>query len=255
VQQDRRQPGAGADDLELLGDRVGQVRFDRKAVARVGDRRRGNGGERQGAVTPQNGLEPRHLTRNGDREPAEDAQLGIGFAVAHEHGAGRSGRRRFAVVEGDDAARRTVEDQHEAAAADAARGRVDHPDGQRRGDRGVDRVAALPQDPNPRFGGQPVLGRDHAVAPAGGEGGDAPEQEQGDGSGAHREPPCSKRVVPAQADAWDGEQPGGGAGSRPMTTARSAATIMAALAFRVPHPCATVARRGDAHTSCSRAGG
>ena len=53
--------------------------------------------------------------------------------------------------------------QHEAAAADAAQPRLDHADRERRGDRGVDRVAAVAQDARAGLRGEPMLRGDHAA--------------------------------------------------------------------------------------------
>ena len=52
---------------------------------------------------------------------------------------------------------------HEAAAADVAGARVDDRERERRGDRGVDRVAAVAQHLEPDFGGERRVGHHHAV--------------------------------------------------------------------------------------------
>ena len=86
-------PDAG-DCVELARDRFGQVRLDCEAVARVGDGRRGDGGERQRTEAPQRGEEAGDLARHGDRQAATQAQLRHRLAVADEHVRGSPRRAR-----------------------------------------------------------------------------------------------------------------------------------------------------------------
>ena len=51
-------------------------------------------------------------------------------------------------------------DEHEAAGPQPGERALGDEGGQHRGDRGVDRVAALAQDAGPRLGGQRMPGRD-----------------------------------------------------------------------------------------------
>ena len=150
----------------VAGDRVGQVGFDREAVARQGDRRLPRPSANDiAAVASQRGEQAGDLARRRHRQAAVQAELRHGLAVAHEHVAGRRRRRGLAIVE-----RRTrrrvawskismkppppmphevgLTTQTASAVATAA-------------------STALPprlQDPHAGLRGEPVLGRDHAVA-------------------------------------------------------------------------------------------
>ncbi len=132
------------------------------------------------AVALQRGEQTRHLSRCRHRQAAVQAELWHDRAVAHEHVARRRRRRGLAVVERRDPTRRVVVDQHEAAAADAARGRVDDAHRERGRHRGVDGVAARLEDLYAGLRGELVLGRDHAVAGGerGGRGREKDESEQ-----------------------------------------------------------------------------
>ena len=54
-------------------------------------------------------------------------------------------------------------DDHESAAADPAQPRLDDADRERRGDRRIDRIAALAQDSRARLRRKPMLCRDHTA--------------------------------------------------------------------------------------------
>ena len=82
---------------------------------------------------------------------------------AEKHIARGRGRRGLAIVDGDVLIALGRMDHHEAAAADIAGARIG--DGQRKagGDRGIDRIAALPQDVGADLRGDLFLRHHHAV--------------------------------------------------------------------------------------------
>ena len=148
------------------GQRVGHVVGDDEAVTRELDGRLEQVRQRElaGAVF----LQRQRQARDGAGHPDAErgiARLGdIGLAVgAEEHVAGGRGRRGLAVVDGDVLAAFRRVDDHEAAAADVSRARIG--DGQRKAgrDRGVDRIAALPQDIGADLGADLLLRHHHAV--------------------------------------------------------------------------------------------
>jgi hypothetical protein len=83
---------------------------------------------------------------------------GIGFAVGPEKNVLRNRARcGFAIIDGDIFVARGRMNHHEASAADVSGARVG--DGKRKagGDRGVDRIAALPEDVGADLRGKPLL--------------------------------------------------------------------------------------------------
>ena len=95
------------------------------------------------AEAPERRVDTRDLARHSDAEDAVARQVLVGLAVAHVHVGARRERRSFAIVERVKGVGLRHIDEHEAAAADSARGGIRNADRQRGGDRGVDRVAAL----------------------------------------------------------------------------------------------------------------
>ena len=88
----------------------------------------------------------------------------IGLAVGPEKNIARRRRRRgLAIVDRDIFVALGGMDHHEAAAADIAGARIGH--GQRKAgrDRGIDRIAALPQDVGADLRGEFLLRHHHAV--------------------------------------------------------------------------------------------
>ena len=96
------------DRIDLVRDRFREVRFDGKAVARIGDRRLGDGGKRQRAKPSQRGKQTGDLARDGNCESAVEAEVRHHLAVAYEHVAPRRCRRGFAIVERVHGARRVL---------------------------------------------------------------------------------------------------------------------------------------------------
>ena len=108
--------------------------------------------------------------QSGDRAGHADAERGIarlvavGLAVGAEKDIARDrSRRGLAIIDGDVFVALGRMNHHEAAAADIAGARIG--DGQRKagGDRGVDRIAALPQDVGADLRGDLFLRHHHAV--------------------------------------------------------------------------------------------
>ena len=117
------------------------------------------------------GREPRHRAGHGDGAGA--LQVGIVLHARPAEGADRGGAGEAVQVRGDFQRRPHREPEHAAAlphlvhqvaaAADAARRRLDHPHGEGRRHRGVDHVAAAAQHFQAGGAGQPVLGGHHAA--------------------------------------------------------------------------------------------
>ncbi len=106
----------------------------------------------------------------GDRAGHADAErgiarfIGVGLAVGSQKNIVRDrGRRSLAIVDGGVFVAPGRINHHEAAAADVSGARIG--DGQRKagGDRGIDRIAALPQDIGADLRGEPFLRHHHAV--------------------------------------------------------------------------------------------
>ena len=95
------------------------------------------------AEAPERGVDARDFTRHSYRQHAVARQVLVGLAVAKVHVGTGLQRRGLAIVERVEGVALRDIDQHEAAAADSARGRIGDAHRQRRGDRGVDGVAAL----------------------------------------------------------------------------------------------------------------
>ena len=148
------------------GQRVGHVVGDDKTVARQLDGRLEQVRQREvaGAVFLQRQRQARDGAGHADAERGI-ARLGdIGLAVgAEEHVARRRGRRGLAIVDRDVLAALRRVDDHEAAAADVSGARIG--DGQRKAgrDRGIDRIAALPQDIGAYLRADFLLRDHHAV--------------------------------------------------------------------------------------------
>ncbi len=86
------------------------------------------------------------------------------LAVGVEKAIGTRGRRRgFAAVVGDKAAALAVMEQHERAAADAARLRLDEVQHELHGNGRVDGIAALSQNSISGLDGNRIRGRDHEM--------------------------------------------------------------------------------------------
>ena len=138
-----------------VGQRVGHVVGDDKTVARQFDRWLDDLRQREfaGAVFFQRQRQARHGAGHADAERRIARFVGVGLAVGAEiHVARGSCRRGLAIVDRDVFVALGGMDHHEAAAADIAGARIGH--GQRKAgrDRGVDRVAALPQECRRRCG-------------------------------------------------------------------------------------------------------
>ncbi len=110
--------------------------------------------------------EQRDDARHADRSSSDDGiekkhRLSVGAEEAVGTGRCRSG---LAAIVSDEAIPLAVVDQHEGAAADAARLRLDEVQHELNGNGGVDCGAALLQDPVSRFDRKRVRGRDHEAA-------------------------------------------------------------------------------------------
>ena len=149
-----------------IRQRVGHVVGDDEAVARQLDRRLDDLRQREiaGAVFFQ------RQRQSGDRAGHADAERGIarfvriGFAVRAEIHVARGSRRRgLAIVDRDVFISLGGMNHHETAAADISGARIGH--GQRKAgrDRGIDRIAALPQDVGAELRGDLLLRHHHAV--------------------------------------------------------------------------------------------
>ena len=145
----RRRQLAGVDAIDrktLFGDLRGrqqQVLQRQLAILRHGEIVRG---QRAG---------------DGDRQRPRLAQLRDGLAVAKEHVARRRGGGFLAAVDGDQRAVGAA-DENKAAAAEARVVVVDDAERHRRGDGGVDRVAARLERGDARLGRQRLHRGDHA---------------------------------------------------------------------------------------------
>ena len=139
------------------------MRSDGEALLRVADRRHERGGERQGAEVAKDAREPLDLARHGDRQAAAQREARDHLAVAQVHV--RPGGSRCGLAEIDHVilACLAVVDHSEAAAADAARGRVHDAGGKNRRDGGVDGVAAVLEYLDACLGGELVLCGNHAA--------------------------------------------------------------------------------------------
>lgn len=97
-------------------------------------------------------------TRDADRAVADGGVLRLGEI----HVLRRRGGSGFAKVDGDGLAVSQA-DEHEAAAAQIARGGVGDGEGERGGDGGVHGVTAFAHDVSSNRRGEPRVGYDHAV--------------------------------------------------------------------------------------------
>ena len=142
-------PASAPAAAAMPGSVSAHVVGDDKAVARQLDRRLEQIRQREfaGAVFLQRQRQPGDGAGHADAERGVARFRDIGLAVgAEEHVARRRGRRGLAIVDGDVLAALRRVDDHEAAAADVSGARIGH--GQRKAgrDRGIDRIAAPPQD-------------------------------------------------------------------------------------------------------------
>jgi hypothetical protein len=158
--------------------------------------------ERQLPEAPVGLQHARHRTRHAGGE-MPDSALFRGLAVrADEHVAARPTGGALAVVE-QEGFTRGLPDEHEAAAADVAGLGIHHRHREPRGDGGVDRVAALPQDVAPHLAGDRVAGGDHGL------GRDQPPCVLGVGPALGKRPARSRRGCGTGAAARSGERQDG----------------------------------------------
>ena len=132
------------------------------------DRRGHDPGEAQLAEMGLGVGQPGDRPRDARRQAANGRQSGDDVAAAVEvHVGGRGGGSGFAVVQksGPALVERVVRgaDQHEAAAADVARLRQNHGEGEADGHGGIDGVAARAEDFQSGVGGVVVDRDDHGV--------------------------------------------------------------------------------------------
>src|SRR5690606_18726382 len=120
----------------VVPDRGGEVRIHGEAVAGQADGGLEELAPRLGAEALVCGPQPCHGAGNAGGEVAGDGAVGGLAALVEVHVAGRGEGRAFAEVEGGGATVREVR-HHEAAAADVARLRVHHGEGERGRDRCV----------------------------------------------------------------------------------------------------------------------
>ena len=175
--------GGGRKARQLIAaarDRHGERHGCLESVGRERDRRGEHGGERQAAVSAVGDREGAEHPGDGDGEvtggvgvvddgdlepPSRIRLLRHRLAgVDGEHVRPTGPRDALVPVDDERLAGRGVVDHHVAASADPAHGGLDDRDRERRGDDRVDRVPTLLQDGCPGFGGQPVVGGDHAGA-------------------------------------------------------------------------------------------
>ena len=149
--------GEVVEDARVGRDLAIEGRIDDEALAcdpLAGPQKRAQGAR---AVALERLLPAGHGARDADAEPAH-VGLGelAGLLVGDERVLIHVGRRRLARVDGVDPAVLGVVDDHEAAAADAARERLGDAEHAGRRDRGVDRVAAGAEDVDRRLRGERV---------------------------------------------------------------------------------------------------
>ena len=147
-------------------ERIVQVPADRHAVPREVDRGLQQVLPGQGAQAPVRELQAGDGPRHADGENAVVVRVVADVAVLVEvHRAGGRQRRFLTEVEGRRLAVRPVVDE-KAAAADVAGRRPGHRHGEGRSHRGVDRIAAFPQDVHADLRGDAGRRRDDAVGAA-----------------------------------------------------------------------------------------
>ena len=108
--------------------------------------------------------EAAHGAGHADREAriARFARIGLA-ALVEEHVVGRRGRRRLAIIDGDRLAALGEVHEHEAAAAEIARPRQGHGQGEADRHGRIDGVAAALEDLDADARRLRLLGGDHAV--------------------------------------------------------------------------------------------
>ena len=147
---------------------VGLLGVDRRALAGEPHAGPDQLAQRRGAEAPQRQLQPRRRARHaaGGRTDVERLH-GLGVEVDRH-------RRQLDPALGPVLARRGDEEvdqgrllppahHHEAAGAEAGQRALDREGGEHRGDRGVDRIAALAQHLGARLGGEGMPRRDDAA--------------------------------------------------------------------------------------------
>ena len=166
----RLQPRVGGQLRRGSDDVPYQVLGGRKALLGEPDGRRRDRGEFHRAEASERCVEPRNLARHCDRQRTRTRQFLVDFAISHVHRGTGAHRRALAIVERVEAVRVGEVDEHEAAAADPARGRVGHAHGERGCGGGVDRVAAAAQDFDSGARGERVFRHHHRAMRFGGAG-------------------------------------------------------------------------------------
>ena len=149
-----------------IRQRVGHVVGDHKTVARQFD-----GGfqdlferETARAVFLQRQRQPGDRAGHADAKCGISRLFGIGLAVGSQKNVARDRTRRgLAIIYGDILVAPARMNHHKTAAADVSGARIG--DGKRKagGDRGVDRIAALPEDVGTDLRGEPFLRHHHAM--------------------------------------------------------------------------------------------
>ena len=115
------------------------------------------------AEAPERGVDARDLTRHANRQDAIARQVLVGLAVAKVHVGTGLKRRGFAIIECVESMCLRDVDQHEAAAADSARGGIGDAHCQRGSYGGIDGVAAVFEYLNAGARGVLAFRHDHSM--------------------------------------------------------------------------------------------
>ena len=160
--------------FEVLRVLEREVPVGHDAVARDLDGRRQHVAERHRAVALQRQREPGHRAGHRDRAMAEDVGVALDVRPREQrvgdaaddlvHARMRAQRRDGVEVHRDRLAALRAMHQHDARARDGGHEGLDHRHRERRGDGGVDRVAAALEDAGTHAGAERVLCRDHPAA-------------------------------------------------------------------------------------------
>ena len=138
--------------------------IDRKTLVGQPDGGLHDVGQRHGAVALLHVHQAGDQTGNGHGQRPGAAQVGHGLSVADEHVAAGAQRSAFPEIDRHAVAPFRQIQQQEPAATDPGRLRPQHADGERGGDRGVDRVAPAAQHLGAGLAGRGVGRGDHAVS-------------------------------------------------------------------------------------------
>ena len=120
-----------------------------------------------GRTRSRQGSRPKQLISQGhaaNRSRYADRFGTVDAFVLGEHGLAGGGRCRFAIFDDQGLEAGAWRDDHEAAAADVARGRIGHGQGEFGGDGGVNGIASLEKNISTHVGGRRRDRHHHAVA-------------------------------------------------------------------------------------------